>query len=301
MGRVLFTRIKVGPIEIPIPCEWVYENDEACPEVPVEQHVDWECDPRNGTCEQNQYDLPHDPNAPMMGPGGWPMMPMMPFNPAMFNMTTTHGNATEMFQAGMPGYINHVYISPVMQQSIGDVDGDGSGTSSSNNSTDGSYGQTGHLSHSNVTATLIEYESKLAEEHEKTRGYKSKIQAAAASFKRERQQYENQLREKDQARQEILDQLHMLQSLIKSATHKEEEEEFEGNPRFMLHTESLADEAAREQFEEEEEEFEEEEVEEIPEESVEESAPLTKQQKKKHRRQQKKILRKQQQKQQSSS
>jgi hypothetical protein len=191
-----------------------------------------------------------------MMPGMWPGMfpgmmpgmgmPMMPaFNPAMFNLTTTHGNATEMFQAGMPGYINHVYVAPVMHQTIGDVSdgGDDFGDAGGNSST------SGHNSHvySMDSAKLVEFETQLAEEREKIRGFKSKIHAASAAFKRERLQYEEQLRQKDQAREEILDQLRMLQSLIHSAAtedttgnsespeyeDEEEEEGKEGNPKIL--------------------------------------------------------------------
>lgn len=249
--------VQVGPIEIPVDCKWEYENGIECPEVPVEKHFDWECDPRNGPCAQGQYQLPAGQGGMM--PGMWPGMfpgmmpgmgmPMMPaFNPAMFNLTTTHGNATEMFQAGMPGYINHVYVAPVMHQTIGDVSdgGDDFGaTSGGNSSTSGHNGKV----YSMDAAKLVEFETELAEEREKSRGFKSKIHAASAAFKRERLQYEEQLRQKDQAREEILDQLRMLQSLIHSAAtesdteansptqpeyeDEELEEGKEGNPKIL--------------------------------------------------------------------
>ena len=88
---------------------------------------DWECDPRDPeqTCPEGQY--PADPNAPAFSGDMASMMAMMAgmmsgFNQENFKYTTTNGNVTEMVQGGMPGYINHVVISPVMEQSIGDPD-----------------------------------------------------------------------------------------------------------------------------------------------------------------------------------
>ena len=37
-----------------VPCEWKFEGS-TCPDVPVENQFNWECDPRDGSCPYGQY------------------------------------------------------------------------------------------------------------------------------------------------------------------------------------------------------------------------------------------------------
>jgi len=47
---------QVGPVNQVVPCKWEFEHSEKCPEVPLEEQFDWECDPREGhQCKPGQY------------------------------------------------------------------------------------------------------------------------------------------------------------------------------------------------------------------------------------------------------
>ena len=160
---------------------------------------DWECDPRNGgSCPDGQY--PADPNAPAFSGDMAGMMAMMAgmmsgFNQENFKYTTTNGNTTEMVQGGMPGYINHVVISPVMEQSIGDpseidlepgedeVDENGNHHQNARTMHGGVHGDVHGEIDPALSAQLIDYERELAAEKERSRSFKSRINEAADAFK----------------------------------------------------------------------------------------------------------------------
>ena len=247
---------QVGPIEIPIDCYWKYDEETgSCPE--TSDGHDWECDPRNGgSCPDGQY--PADPNAPAFSGDMAGMMAMMAgmmsgFNQENFKYTTTNGNTTEMVQGGMPGYINHVVISPVMEQSIGDpaeidlepgedeVDENGNHHQNARTMHGGVHGDMHGEIDPALSAQLIDYERELAAEKERSRSFKSRINEAADAFKRERLNYEALMHEKDEEREQILEQLHVLQALVNQKTHySQPSENFDyqseetENPRFSM-------------------------------------------------------------------
>ena len=49
--------MKVGLIRIIKDCEWKYKDDQGCPEVPIDDRLDWECDPRIEYCLAYHEDL----------------------------------------------------------------------------------------------------------------------------------------------------------------------------------------------------------------------------------------------------
>ena len=105
---------------------------------------------------------------------------------------------------GMPGYINHIYIQPVMNQQVhGGLETEETGHARSG-------GNTFH-GHQLTFEEEAVYASQLAEAKERTRGYKSQIKNIENAFKRERTGYEEQIKEKEASRQELMDQLHVLQ------------------------------------------------------------------------------------------
>jgi len=188
---------QVGPIQKVEDCEWRYENDEKCPDVPEEEQYDWECDPRSETCPPGQYPTPEG-----MAVGSNPFG-LYSWQTQMANM----GNGS-FLGGGMPGYINHIYIQPVMNQQVhGGLETEEAGHARSG-------GNTFH-GHQLTFEEEAVYASQLAEAKERTRGYKSQIKNIENAFKRERTGYEEQIKEKEASRQELMDQLHVLQELVK--------------------------------------------------------------------------------------
>ena len=117
-----------------------------------------------------------------------------------------YGNGTGMMQGGMPGYVNHIYISPNMVQN------------SPGGSSVDSYVDDANHTH---TVTTHDHESdeelsaKLAEAREKSRGFKSVLKATISAFERERERYEEQLNEKDLGREELSKQVDVMRELLR--------------------------------------------------------------------------------------
>ena len=129
----------------------------------------------------------------------------MPDNPfGLFSWNTTYGNVTEMIQGGMPGYVNHIYISPTMVQNMPD-------------STDGN-----NTTEHNASSEDAEFAAKLAKAGEKTRGIKSMMKEMAKSFEREREQYQIQIDEKEVGKKDLQNQVNIMQELLRYKLKEEE-------------------------------------------------------------------------------
>ena len=123
----------------------------------------------------------------------------------LFSWNTTYGNVTEMVQGGMPGYINHIYISPNMVQNMPDSS-DGNNTS-------------GHSS-----ADDAELAIQLAESEEKGRGLKSKMRELVKSFAREREQFEETVEEAKEDKKDLKKQIEIMQEMLRYKLKEEDVE-----------------------------------------------------------------------------
>lgn len=216
---------QVGPIQKVEPCEWKYEGD-VCPDVPLEeQKYDWDCDPREGgLCPDGQY--PGGPISSGANPWG-----MYSWQTQMMNPNMTGGMMPGM-GGMMPGYINHIYIQPVMQQEIGNVE-----DPEDDNSYHGGSSGVAHMHHHVTPEEEAQFAADLAEAKEQTRSYKSAIKAAEDSMKRERLRYAEQLDEKEKSRLDLLNQLHVMQELVKYRIDHGQNPDFsdveKSNPRIL--------------------------------------------------------------------
>ena len=82
-----------------------------------------------------------------------------------------------------------------------------------------------------------QFAADLAEAKEQTRSYKSAIKAAEDSMKRERLRYAEQLDEKEKSRLDLLNQLHVMQELVKYRIDHGQNPDFsdveKSNPRIL--------------------------------------------------------------------
>lgn len=193
---------KVGPVKQVIPCTWQYKDDESCPEVPLSAQYDWECDPRDGPCKDGQYppEEKEDPDGVnSTNPGGNP-----------FSWTDQYNlgsNANPFASFPRPGGGGPIIISPVMTQTIGNINASGGPGSNlrphspadfNMNNYDGHTHQNGDHDEEPQTSTTAtnnasEIQKKnllIAETKEKLRSLKSLLRASKEGHKREKEQYE---------------------------------------------------------------------------------------------------------------
>lgn len=123
----------IGPIKKVKDCEWKWADDNVCPEVPIDEQYDWECNPNNDTCKEGQYPSEETTTTTAKSAATTAksttttkqspstIVTTENISASTNSVFTTNIPLSSLVGDGLNGQIS-IIISPVINQQIGDID-----------------------------------------------------------------------------------------------------------------------------------------------------------------------------------